>query len=518
MTATYAKLNGAMLGDRIDATYYRPEYIANELRLRESGLDVVPLSSLVTSGRRAVYFDTSTLEDTAAPSDWLPFLTADDFGADGFFLNLNARRRVSPVFGSRYPNGRLRANELLVKVKCPNQITAYNEREPDRVVLVSGTIWGALVRRESVDPHYLVAALSSAYAATARTRLRTNLNVEFLSPTDLMLLDLPLPRSSDAQNYIGDKVRQAELLRWSAENSEQAFERAVVGSYPELNRQHSGSAKHNRAPASLLNGLLNPGEFNPDRMMVREYLRKNGGKPVADVAQIETPVSTDYGPNDAYIGLDSIGSSSGTIAPSTIAKEEVVGAVRTLPEGPVISKLRPYLNKVAYIPRELSGSLGSTELLCVRPNDTLLGWYLYGVLKLTSTVRQLNPVSTGSTHPRVSREDVAAVLIPWIDDASSFGTLLQKAQFNAIHSGRLTSVAKLLVEALIEGKITEDELVDAQQALERGDQTLDRSILSRMTEDGINVAGQPRLFADLDALYAAIDEAQRTQPSNGDAA
>ncbi len=69
MTATFARLNGAMLGERIDATYYRPEYIANELRLRESGLDVVPLSSLVTSGRRAVYFDTSTLEDTAAPSD-----------------------------------------------------------------------------------------------------------------------------------------------------------------------------------------------------------------------------------------------------------------------------------------------------------------------------------------------------------------------------------------------------------------------------------------------------------------
>ncbi len=60
----------------------------------------------------------------------------------------------------------------------------------------------------------------------------------------------------------------------------------------------------------------------------------------------------------------------------------------------MISKLRPYLNKVAYIPRALSGSLASTELLCVRPNDVLLGWYLYGVLKLKSTVRQLNPVST----------------------------------------------------------------------------------------------------------------------------
>ena len=92
-----------MLGGRIDATYYRPEYIANELRLRNSGLDVVPLKSLVKSGRRAVYFNTSTLEEKAAPPDWLPFLTADDFGPDGFLLNLHARRRVSPDFASRYP-------------------------------------------------------------------------------------------------------------------------------------------------------------------------------------------------------------------------------------------------------------------------------------------------------------------------------------------------------------------------------------------------------------------------------
>ncbi len=129
-------------------------------------------------------------------------------------------------------------------------------------------------------------------------------------------------------------MRQAERLRVDAQYCEQAFSQAVVSAYPELDRLHSGSAKqHYRASPSLLNGLLNPGEFNPDRMMVREYLRNHGAKTVADVAHIETPVTTDYGPNDAYIGLDSIGSSSGTIAPSTIAKAEVVGAVRTLPEG-----------------------------------------------------------------------------------------------------------------------------------------------------------------------------------------
>ena len=88
-------------------------------------------------------------------------------------------------------------------------------------MLVSGTIWGGLVRKGVVDPHYLVAALSCPYAAMARTRLRTNLNVEFLSAEDLLSLALPTPATL-AQRYIGDKVRQAERLHERARRLEAA--------------------------------------------------------------------------------------------------------------------------------------------------------------------------------------------------------------------------------------------------------------------------------------------------------
>ena len=123
MAATFIRLKPADLGDRIDATYYRTDFVENARRLAESPIDSVKLRALTKSGRRAVYFSTSTLEAGVAPAEWVPFLTSDDFGADGFFIDINARRRVSPDFAAHYPNGRLRANELLVKVKGPNQIT-----------------------------------------------------------------------------------------------------------------------------------------------------------------------------------------------------------------------------------------------------------------------------------------------------------------------------------------------------------------------------------------------------------
>jgi type I restriction enzyme S subunit len=65
-----------------------------------------------------------------------------------------------------------------------------------------------------------------------------------------------------------------------------------------------------------------------------------------------------------------------------------------------------------------------------------------------------------------------------------------------------------LIEALIEGKVTEAELVNAQEALERGDKTADRALLSRLTRKGVDVSGEPPLFPDLDALYALLAQTE----------
>lgn len=209
---TIVSLKPAQLENRLDADYYGPGFLANHNRLLRSGIRTSRLHSLVKLGRRAVYFSTDTMLADKAPESWVPFLTADDLGEDGCSINLESKRRVSPEFAAEYPNGLLRGNELLVKVKGPNQTTAYNSHIPSRQILVSGTIWGALVDLKSVDPHFLVAVLTSPYGGTARTRLRTNTNVEFLAPQDLLGVLLPWPHERVLQRYIGDKIRNADRL------------------------------------------------------------------------------------------------------------------------------------------------------------------------------------------------------------------------------------------------------------------------------------------------------------------
>jgi type I restriction enzyme S subunit len=68
----------------------------------------------------------------------------------------------------------------------------------------------------------------------------------------------------------------------------------------------------------------------------------------------------------------------------------------------------------------------------------------------------------------------------------------------------LTATAKALVERLIEGHLTEADLVAAQKALEAGDRSADRALLQALRRG--DVPDAPALFPDLDALYAMLDD------------
>lgn len=357
--------------------------------------------------------------------------------------------------------------------------------------------------KNKIDSHYALAYLSSPLGERQLTREITGSVQAGINLEDLRLVKVPIPVAY-SQKYIGDKVRQAERLRARARNAEACFKQLILDEFSLIDEQSTGDIRHNRAKPQELTGDLNPGSFNPDRVKIRTYLKANGGRRLLDNASIETPTTASYHSTDRYIGLDSIGSATGTIKPSSIGQEDVVGTVRLLTEGPVISKLRPYLNKVAYIPSELAGSCGSTELLCVRGGSVELNWYLCGVLSLQATVRQLVPVSTGSTHPRVAREDVLDSYVPWIHSPEVAGRKLAFAQRCYVLSDKLVSSAKLLVESLIERKVTENELIDAQTRLEQGDDSADRAILRRLYEGGWDATDTRPLFPDLDAYYETL--------------
>ncbi|HHL4119128.1 TPA: restriction endonuclease subunit S, partial [Klebsiella pneumoniae] len=78
-------------------------------------------------------------------------------------------------------------------------------------------------------------------------------------------------------------------------------------------------------------------------------------------------------------------------------------------------------------------------------------------------------------------------------------------------STRLTQSAKTLVEALIEGQLTEKQLIQAQQALEDGNNSLDQTIISKLSAEGYAIEGATPLFSDVDELYSLLENAAQAE-------
>ncbi|EME3308538.1 hypothetical protein VXM59_005893 [Pseudomonas aeruginosa] len=102
-----------------------------------------------------------------------------------------------------------------------------------------------------------------------------------------------------------------------------------------------------------------------------------------------------------------------------------------------------------------------------------------------------------------------ALPIPqFVLDAKEQILALVTEQERAIRASKsLTTAAKYLVESLIEGQLTEAELLTAEKALQAGNDRLDRVILSRLNTDGIDGQG-PVLFGDLGELYQLLSLAE----------
>ncbi|PYY90456.1 hypothetical protein DNK59_03705 [Pseudomonas sp. TKO26] len=115
---------------------------------------------------------------------------------------------------------------------------------------------------------------------------------------------------------------------------------------------------------------------------------------------------------------------------------------------------------------------------------------------------QVDRLAIGGTRDALDYPSVGRLLIPRYESEIEKNVGEQARCVNAAIklSQRLTTAAKLLVEALIKAQLTEAELLTAEKALQAGSDRLDRFILSRLNADGVDGQG-PALFSDLDELY-----------------
>ena len=370
-----------------------------------------------------------------------------------------------------------------------------------------------LKMKASSDPYYLVSYLNCDQGQKAFKRLGRGTIIPGVSLLDVPRL--PIPKVSEfVQKYIGDKVRQAEQLRaWA-----KLLRTSVDAHLNSLNLPiNEPPALLNRVSAQTMEDRLDPRPYRTHYLCLVREIEKLPHDSISTLVELASgcPVSSnDFLENsgiplvrirnigfDDFIGLDT-GVSQDVYQDATKyqAKDKmiVVGMDGIFRSQFFISDELPMLvnQRVAMLsPQNIRGEL-------------LTHW-----LNRPEGQMQLNQWAVKTTVEHTSLSDIGRVLIPRLDKSleNKLADYLLNARLAYRYAKFLTQVAKTLVEALIEGQLTEQQLIQAQQALEDGDNSFDQAILSKLSAEGYAIEGATPLFSDVDELYSLLEEAAQAE-------
>lgn len=503
----------SQLEDRLDAEFYNPEALKTVQKIDGLG-KTKRLGQLISSGYRVVYHGTDAINGIAEEK-LLPFLSPSQIDDQGN-IDFSSVDKLPLYYKEDYPKGLAVAGELLIEVKGNvSKVGVVPEAFP-KYLMVSGSLYKASFNAET-NSRYVLAFLKSKHGQVLKNRLTSNTIINYIAKDALYSIPL-FAAESDVQKYIGDKVRQAEQLRaWAklAETHVKQYHQALV---PQQSRLNFAKIVRVVSPVRMSERL--DAHFYPG--VVDEYLRlhqgkfKQLGKLCVTVYNGQTQPEADTADSCKQITVTNLSSS---FLGGTPREVEVPGKKDKFLKAYDILMCNAAHNKT-YIGKDLAfvhseaAILPSTEVMTIRvdrnqvPASYVRAYLLskLGYAQIQSTIRGI----TAHSYPDdMTLLDIYVPDVPDKDKEEWFACdeKLKLAGKACEVATQLTNAAKFLVEALIEGQLTEAELITAEKALQAGTDRLDRYILSRLNTDGIDGQG-PALFSDLDELYRLLAQAE----------
>lgn len=503
------RINFSSLEDRLDAEYYSEEQLKNKATLEEFG--VYPFHS-ICSGINVGYTGelTSQYRDTGT----ILYRVSD---IEGLFLNEDEVNYVPVEFANKNEQIWIKNGDIVLAAvgntvgKVAVKSSGIKNGVCSRALMISRPI------PDKIDSHFLVAYLGCKFGQKSLIRgisgsAQPVLNTPLIA--NLPIIDVNL----DAQYCIGQKLRQAELLmKWATiiNSKVNHYHTKYIPEQSKLDFERKTRIVTNKQMTERMDAHFYPG-------VVDAYLKDNdGGFEKLTNCCIEIfNGQTQPENNEALCKQITVTN----LSPSFIKGDaRLVEKPKT--KGKFLKKFDLLICNAAhqksYIGRDITFNhsdqeiLPSTEVMVIRADrNKVPASYLrvyfqtkLGFTQIQSTIRGI----TAHSYPvDMEKLDIFIPKLTDKDKAEWFDTdaQLRVAGIASELAAALTHVSKLLVEALIEGRVTENQLIEAQQALEDGDNSKDRAILSKITDQGYLSEGGKPLFTDLDKLYELLDEAK----------
>ncbi|AYH05286.1 restriction endonuclease subunit S [Pectobacterium parmentieri] len=498
------------IDDRLDAEYYNPAALSTLKKMETKGT-VTTFGNLVDEGYRVVYHGTDSINGLK-DSEVLPFLSPTQIDANGS-INFEDADKLPLYYKDQYPKGLGKAGEILVEVKGNVSKVGIVPSAFPKNLMISGSLYKATLDPKRVDSHYVLAFLKSKDGQILKNRLTSNTIINYIAKDALYSIPV-IEFKEKAQKYIGDKVRQAEQLRAWAKRLRTSVDDHLNSLNLPINEP---PALLNRVSAQTMEDRLDPRPYRTHYLCLVSEIEKLPHDSIGTLVALASgcPVSSnDFMENssiplvrirnigfDDFIGLDTgVSQDVYQDASKYQAKDKmiVVGMDGIFRSQFFVSDELPMLvnQRVAMLsPQNIRGEL-------------LTHW-----LNRPEGQMQLNQWAVKTTVEHTSLSDIGRVLIPRLDKSleNKLADYLLNARLAYRYAKFLTQVAKTLVEALIEGQLTERQLIEAQQALEDVDNSLDQAILSKLSAGGYAIEGATPLFSDVDELYSLLEEATQAE-------
>ncbi|KPA52951.1 hypothetical protein VT25_09210 [Photobacterium leiognathi subsp. mandapamensis] len=509
----FFRTNSSILEERLDPSFYQPSLVSNDELIKSKGwveLNTFYRSSGIgnTSGVERYYSDSA---------DSIPYISGK--AIKSFNIDFDGCQRVTAdSHKNELAKSTLKSGDVLVIRKGDMGNACVVPSDVHEANCSSEVIY--LKMKDSSEPYFLVSYLNCEQGQKAFKRLGRGTIIPGVSLLDVPFL--PVPQFSEtAQKYIGDKVRQAEQLRAWAKRLEDSVYRYHSQFIPD--QDHLDFNKKTRMVSVKRMTERLDAHFYPG--VVEQYLIAHPGK-FSNVGTITSVIyngQTQPESSEDYCEQITVAHLSASFVKGQPRK------VKSPAKNDKFVKLHDILmcnaaHNKSYIGRDLTyvhtdkKLLPSTEVMTIRVDrDVVPASYVrayllsrLGYVKIQSTIRGI----TAHSYPN----DVALldIYIPEIEPNQkeewfNQDELLVQAGFAVEFAQLLTSSAKTLVEALIEGQLTEQQLIQAQQALDDGDNSLDQAILSKLSNEGYAIDGATPLFSDIDELNSLLESATQAE-------
>jgi len=453
MIIASVKLSDLYRNLRIDAEYYKPEYLQVESIL-EKAEGIFPLRKYCHYIKKGI-FDISPELYT---DEGVPLIRTSEIKNP--LINFATTVFLSPEIHQEHFKTKLKPDDIVVTkigayigdvALLPSKYNQYN---------FSQNVTGLSVKTKSINPKYLFGFLLSRFGHTQLTRiimLSGQGKIELEDIRDISIFEA----SAFFQIKVANTIEGAQLCETNSEVRLLEAEELILSELDLTNWQpkHRLAFIKNYSDTEAVD-RIDAEYYQPKYEAIEEAIKKysNGYSTIgAEFAQSKNTIKVDSKKAYKYVEIGSVNVSNGAISANEVIGEDLpANAKRSLKKNDVIvSKVRTYRGAITIV--EENGYVGSGAFTVLRENGRINKETLLAFLHSKPLLAWSLKPNTGTSYPVIIDDDILNLPIPLIPDAKQ-----TEIEQKVTESFSLRKQSKCLLECAkkaVEMAIEQDEKI-----------------------------------------------------------